>query len=230
MSQPGVLVDGSILGLEDSPGNGAAPLLLEREQQVPEAAIGTRRGAFKVTAAGVTWECTRCGTDNILDETFCSVCGSTFADTMRPPEVERVKRDPGMTAIWSMVFPGAGHAYLGMWGQAISRGMISVWVTMTALLTALQAENGLPLVTIVFGLAATALWVVHAHDAYREASGEGGAVLLKGKVFLYVVLGLLTLLIALLVGTALRGGAPSGGSGSVDLGAPGSAAYVSPAS
>ena len=165
------------------------------------------------------WECASCGTDNGLEETSCSVCGTTFADTVRPPGPERVQRDPGMTAIWSLVFPGAGHAYLGMWGQAISRGMISVWVTMTALLTAIQAENGLPMVTIVFALAATALWIIHAHDAYREASGDERAVLLKGKVFLYVVLGLLTLLIVLLVGAALRGGASNGGEGLVDVGA-----------
>lgn len=164
------------------------------------------------------WACTRCGTDNSLEETFCSVCGSTFADTVRPPEPERVRRDPGMTAIWSLAFPGAGHAYLGQWGQAISRGMISVWVTLTALLTAIQAENGLPLVAIIYGLAATALWVVHAHDAYREASGDERRVILKGKAFLYVVLGLLGILILLLVGTAFKGGVSPQGPAPVDLG------------
>lgn len=176
------------------------------------------------------WECSSCGTDNSLEETFCSVCGTTFADTVRPPGPERVQRDPGMTAIWSLVFPGVGHAYLGMWGQAVSRGMVSVWVTMTALLTAIQAENGLPMVTIVFALAATGLWIVNAHDAYRQASGDERSVLLKGKVFLYVVLGLLTLLIVLLVGTALRGGARNGGEGLVDVDAARSSPSVTSAS
>jgi hypothetical protein len=91
---------------------------------------------------------------------------------------------------------------------------------MTALLTAIQAEQGLPLVTIVFGIAATALWIVHAHDAYREASGDPRSVLLQGKVFLYTVLGLLGVLILLLVGAALSGRSSGGlgGTGGVDLG------------
>ncbi|MGI8407765.1 MAG: zinc ribbon domain-containing protein [Actinomycetota bacterium] len=205
-------MDGSILGL-DGPGapEGVRPQAsvtgeTTAQPVIPAEAIGTERGAFKVTEAGVVWACTRCGTENSMDEQFCEVCGSTFGDTLLPPPPEGPKRDPGMTAIWSLIFPGAGHAYLGMWGQAVSRGMISVWVTMTALLTAIQAENGLPLVAIIFGLAATALWIVHAHDAYREALGDGRAVLMKGRVFLYVVLGLLGLLIVLLVGAAVRGG------------------------
>ena len=52
---------------------------------------------------------------------------------------------------------------------------------------------------LLFGVIAFALWLIAAHDAYREATGASSAVILKPRYFLYVVLGLLLLLLALLV-------------------------------
>lgn len=141
------------------------------------------------------WECTLCQTENPLDRQFCSACDAPFAETLRPPAPERPQRDPNMTALVSLFMPGAGHAYLGMWGQAIARGTISIWVVFTALIGAIQ---GSVMLGAVFGIAAVALWAVAAHDAYREASGAPSAVLLKGRTFLYVVLGLLLLLMVML--------------------------------
>lgn len=170
----------------------------------PTAAVGTTHGAFTVREHGVVWTCDRCDTENPLDSPVCSVCGTSFADVMRPP-VERVERDPGTAALISLFFPGAGHGYLGMWGQAIARGVLSLWVLFVVLVSVLQRSGGSTLIAIVFGLAAFALWALAAHDAYREAQNQSGAVILKGKVFLYLVLGLLALLMILLVSTGLSG-------------------------
>lgn len=145
-----------------------------------------------------------------MESTHCSACNAAFSETLRPPEPERVQRDPGMTAIYSMVLPGAGHAYLGLWGQAVARAAIWLWVAFTAFMGAVQRKGGI-LLAITFGLAAIVLWLVSAHDAYREASGEPKLVILKGRLFLYVVLGLLLLLMVLLVATAIQArGAPGG--------------------
>lgn len=130
----------------------------------------------------------------------CRACGTPFAETLRERE-ERPARDPGTAAMISLFMPGAGHGYVGMWGQAIARAVISIWVVFTALLGAVQRATGL---VVVFGLAAIALWVVAAHDAYQEAQGNSAAALLKGKVFMYVVLGLLGVLFVMLVGAAFR--------------------------
>lgn len=170
----------------------------------PTAAVGTRHGAFTVREQGVVWTCDRCDTENPLDSPVCAVCGTSFADVMRPP-VERVERDPGTAALISLFFPGAGHGYLGMWGQAIARGVLSLWVLFVVLVSVLQRSGRSTLIAVVFGLAAFALWAVAAHDAYREAQHQSGAVILKGKVFLYLVLGLLALLMILLVSTGLSG-------------------------
>src|SRR5688500_17304443 len=87
---------------------------------IPESAIGTQRGAFKVTETGILWTCSRCDAENPLESQICEVCGAPFAETVRP-KVERIQRDPGTATLISLFFPGAGHAYLGQWGQAVAR-------------------------------------------------------------------------------------------------------------
>jgi hypothetical protein len=164
---------------------------------------GIRKGAFRVTDEGVFWTCPSCETENPLEQERCSACNTPFRTTLQVGgESDRPQRDPGKTAVYSLLMPGAGHAYLGMWGQAIARGVLSIWAVFTALMGAMQQKGGL-VIAIVFGMAAVGLWVVSAHDAYREAEGNPGMVLLKGKAYMYVVMGLLLVLVVLLVGAGL---------------------------
>ena len=58
--------------------------------------------------------------------------------------------------------------------------------------------------TVIFALAALALWAVGAHDAYREAKGESGLVLLKPRIFVFVVVGLLLVMFTLLMIVGLK--------------------------
>lgn len=185
-------------GPEPSPSSEGSSL------EVPSHVVGIKRGAFSVTESGITWSCKACDSENPMDVAACVVCGSKLADTLRPPEPQRPPRDPNMTALVSLGFPGAGHAYLGLWPQAIARGVLQLWVVAAALIGAI---SGSTLLGVLFGIASFALWLVSAHDAYREASGQPGLVLLKGRVFLWLVLGLLSILMITVVTTALR--APS---------------------
>ena len=171
----------------------------------PQRAVGTERGALRVKEDGVVWVCSRCEAENALEVEACRVCGSTFAETVRP-KVERPERDPGTAALLSLFIPGAGHAYIGLWGQGIARAVVSVWVIVVLLVSFLQrGDPGTGLTAIVFGLVAFALWAVAAHDAYREARREEALVLLKGRAFLYLVLGLLVLMLILMTVAGLRG-------------------------
>lgn len=117
------------------------------------------------------------------------------------------ERDPGTAAMLSLFMPGAGHGYLGLWGQAVSRAILGLWVSGIVLLAGLQDGAGSGLIAIVFGAASFGLWIVTAHDAYREASHDPGAVILKGRTFLFTVLGLLLMLLGMLVVSGLRASA-----------------------
>jgi ribosomal protein L40E len=169
---------------------------------VGPASPPVQRGAFTVASDGITWSCGRCGAVNDLAESNCNVCGTPFADVLREPGPVRPERDPGTTALLSLLCPGAGHAYLGLWGQAIARAVVSAWAGLVVLFAALQGGPGALPTILSFGAVAFCLWGVAAHDAYREARGEGDATALKSKHFLFLVLGLLGLQVGLMVLTA----------------------------
>jgi hypothetical protein len=188
---------------EELPAESSAPRSGTREaaeRRLKPAASG----AFTVTETGITWTCAACDNANPLEAQVCSVCGTSFAEMLRP-KPERPQRDPNLASLLSLFLPGAGHAYLGMWGQAIARGVISLWVLMVVVVSLLAAGKGSSnLVAIVFGAVGTVLWGVGAHDAFREARGEGLMTILKGKLFMYLVLGLLMLLFVLMMGAGLQ--------------------------
>lgn len=159
---------------------------------------------FEVTDQGITWKCSICDAVNPLEHSTCEVCSAPFAKTVLPEEVKPA-RDPNMAAMVSLFMPGAGHAYLGLWGQAIARAVVSLWVIMVVFVAALQrGAASSNLVMGVFSVVAIAFWAVAAHDAYREAKSEQSAVILKNKVFFYGVLGLLVLLVALLMSAVIK--------------------------
>jgi hypothetical protein len=169
----------------------------------PGVASEASERPFAVSAEGITWSCPTCATANPIESDVCSVCGTTFAQMVHP-EPELADKDPNTAALISLFFPGAGHAYLGLWGDAIARGVLSAWVILVAIIAAFAGEQASGrLVTILFGLIGFALWGVAAHDAYRAARKEKGRVILKGRGFLFLVLSLLGLLLLVLVGSAL---------------------------
>lgn len=160
-------------------------------------------GAVTVAEDGISWTCARCDSVNDLSESACIVCGATFAEAIKPSEEPRPPRDANKAALFSLFMPGAGHAFLGLWGEAIARGVISTWVVVVSIFAAAQGAPQARVMAILFGLVATALWMVAAHDAYREASNTPRLVLLKKRMFLYLVLGLLTLSIVVVFSTVL---------------------------
>lgn len=170
---------------------------------LPETPEGVRHGAFIVGREGISWTCSRCDAVNPFDARLCSVCGASFAEVLKEPPAERPERDPGMTALVSLFLPGAGHAYLGLWGPAAARAILSGWVALVTLFAAAQGGPGSAIIALCYGLAAFVLWGVAAHDAYREARREPQAVILRNKYFLHVVLGLLGMLMLIVFAAAI---------------------------
>jgi hypothetical protein len=160
------------------------------------------RGAFRVSDDGITWRCRVCESVNPLEAAACRVCGATLAETLRPPEPDGPIRDPGTAALLSLFLPGAGHAYLGLWGQAAARAVTAAWVGAVAVAAAAGRGVASP-PAVLFALVSFALWVVSAHDAYRESQRDRASVLLAGRSFLWAVVGLLLLSVVMLFASTL---------------------------
>lgn len=154
----------------------------------PPGPRGASQGPFAVTGDVVTWNCAVCHSDNQLAVSECAACGAPLAATLAP-RVERRGRDPGTAALLSLFAPGAGHAYVGSWGQAAARAVTILWVGCVALIFAVE-HGVLGPVPLLFEAAACGLWLVAAHDAYREAQGDPGAVLLRGHTHMWLFVGL----------------------------------------
>ena len=158
-------------------------------------------GSFSVRSGEVTWACKWCEARNPLAEQSCSVCGAGFGEVLKE-EKPQVARDPGVVALLSLFLPGAGHAYMGQWGQGVARAVVSIWAVLVCFFAGVQGGKGM-LLAIAFGVIAFSLWVISAHDAFREASGSPGLALIKSQHFLYLVLGLLGLQISMVFIVAL---------------------------
>ena len=161
--------------------------------------------AFLVGADGISWACKHCETVNSIETETCSVCGMSFADLLRPPGPDKPKRDPNTVALISLFWPGAGHGYIGEWGQAIARAVVSLWVLIVTGVSLVQ--SGVGAMATIFGGVAFGLWAVAAHDAFQEASNAPGRVILRPKYFLWLVLGLLVLLMGMLTVQGLQANA-----------------------
>ncbi|HYN35582.1 MAG TPA: hypothetical protein VEV82_01260 [Actinomycetota bacterium] len=190
------------------PLHAAPPVPATPQGGAPEGATktpgtGGDTGAFNVGEDGITWTCLRCKSVNAMAESVCTACGTTFAEAIKPPEPKGPKRDPKTTAIVSLFLPGAGHAYLGMWPEGIARAIISTWVVVMTIFSAMQGAGPAQTMSFLFGFVATGLWLVSAHDAYREAEGRANYILLKRSFFLYLVVGLLLMSMVMIFAAAL---------------------------
>lgn len=174
-------------------------------EAAPAAPVGSpgtapNEAGIRATGGGLVWACARCGADNPLAAMVCSVCDAPFADLFREAEPARPARDAGKAALMSLFMPGAGHAYLGLWGEGIARAVLSTLAGSAFFAGAIGGGGAQRLLVAgLFALVSAALWGVTAHDAYREAQGQTGSVILRGRAFLWVVVGLLVALVVALV-------------------------------
>ncbi len=103
--------------------------------------------------------------------------------------------DPTRAVVFSLLLPGAGHAYVGDWGGAIGRAILSIWVVTTTLALVFQKDlPGSIALAAIFGLTSVFLWLVAAHDAYQAAQWKDSRAILRGRRYLVltgVLLGVL---------------------------------------
>jgi hypothetical protein len=176
--------------------------------QTSTSTLEVKSGAVVREGETLTWRCSRCDSTNPIEVNSCPVCGASFFETFGPTETATktvpANRDPRVAAALSML-PGAGHLYLGLVAEGVTRLIFATWWWATAIFL----KSGAPIlvmVRIVYLLATLSLISVSALDAYRAATQPKLQPIFSRTVIRASSLVLFTLLILgmLVAGTVAR--------------------------
>jgi hypothetical protein len=181
----------------------AAAAATDSEGGTPTDAEG---GASTGAAAAATWPCPACGEANPIERDTCRVCGTPFGQLLRRAD-EAPKASPRDAALWSLAFPGIGHAKVGRGGDGIARGTFFVLTFGLTLVIAFSGVSNAALggVVVLLLLVALTVYLGSAYEAYRIA--EGGTPLVSSRVLLWATVGVVMLSVVLLAASVLTVGA-----------------------
>jgi ribosomal protein L40E len=177
----------SLRAAAPEPEPAAAPVLVR-----PAGAAEGSEGAK--TAA---WPCPTCGSLNPIELDVCSVCGTSFAQLLRQDE-PRSTVSPRDAFLWSLMFPGVGHAKAGRAPDGIARGTLFVLTFGLSLVVVLSGVSSPPVFAVMALLLVSAITIYlgSAAEAYRIA--DGGSTFVSARALLWATVGLIMLAISLL--------------------------------
>lgn len=148
-------------------------------------------------ARAATWPCPTCGSLNPLELDVCTVCGTSFAQLLRQDEpVPTVS--PRDAFLWSLTFPGVGHAKAGRAPDGIARGTLFVLTFGLALVIVLSGVSSPPVFAVVALLLVSAITIYlgSAAEAYRIA--DGGTTFVSSRALLWATVALIMIAVSLL--------------------------------
>jgi ribosomal protein L40E len=164
----------------------------------PVAAPTIARPAGEGGPAGATWPCPTCGSQNPIELDACAVCGTSFAQLLRQEEDRGPAVPPRDAFLWSLTFPGIGHAKVGRAPDGIARGTLFVLTFGLALVIMLSGVSSGPVFAVVVLLlvAALTIYLGSAAEAYRLA--EGGSPFVSARALLWATVALIMVAVSLL--------------------------------
>jgi hypothetical protein len=159
----------------------------------PVSRVATADGA-----AGATWPCPTCGAANPIELDACAVCGTSFAQLLRQEQESRPTVAPRDAFLWSLIFPGLGHAKIGRAPDGIARGTLFVLTFGLALVIMLSGVSNPAVFAVVVLLlvAALTIYLGSAAEAYRIA--EGAAPFVSARALLWATVALIMVAVSLL--------------------------------
>jgi hypothetical protein len=168
----------------------------------PTSAAPTAIAERRAESGGATWPCPTCGSPNPIELDVCAVCGTSFAQLLRQGE-DRPTVAPRDAFLWSLTFPGVGHAKAGRSADGIARGTLFALTFGLTLVIVLSGVSSAPVLGVVALLLASALvlYVGSAFEAYRIA--EGGATFVSARVLLWATVALIMVSVSLLAMSVL---------------------------
>lgn len=169
----------------------------EPDPEPPRAPTLTRPADGEATA-GATWPCPTCGSQNPIELDTCAVCGTSFAQLLRQEEDRGPVVSPRDAFLWSLIFPGVGHAKVGRAPDGIARGTLFVLTFGLVLVIMLSGVSSGPVFAVVVLLlvAALTIYLGSAAEAYRLA--EGGSPFVSARALLWATVALIMVAVSLL--------------------------------
>lgn len=187
--------------LDDSAGAGpdAGDAVGSPEEDGAGSAEDEPAGRFRRSGDAVDWRCEVCGRWNPLETPNCPACGTTLTEQFAEPDDAPAGVDATVAMIATAVLPGLGHLLLSRTGSGVARAVVYViwllggWLLLSEALGA--GQSALAAVPLLIG--AAVVWAVSQYDTHLLLSGrDADAQLLRPRVFLWLVVGVIGLLIA----------------------------------
>jgi hypothetical protein len=178
---------------------GAGQRTTERAGSSPAPAPdGTPAVATSTQAGRAFWPCPVCDAENAIEFDACAVCGTPFATMMRREE-DRPQVDPAVAFGRSLLFPGLGHAKLGLSAEGFARGALFVILLLVTLLIAFAGASSpvLKVLLVAFAVGTLGVYLLTAVEARKIA--EGGRPIVSTRMLLWVTVGVLMATMALIV-------------------------------
>jgi hypothetical protein len=166
------------------------------EEPEPATPLLARPGA-RTEGAALTWPCPTCGAQNPIELDVCGVCGTSFGQLLRQEEAAP-SVSPRDAFLWSLVFPGVGHAKAGRAPDGIARGTLFALTFGLALVIVLSgvATPAVLGVVVLLLVSALVLYLGSAAEAYRIA--DGGSPFVSARALLWATVALVMLSVSLL--------------------------------
>jgi hypothetical protein len=127
----------------------------------------------------------------------CGVCGTSFAQLLRQDE-PRPTISPRDAFLWSLVFPGVGHAKAGRAPDGIARGTLFVLTFGLALVIVLSGVSSPPVLGVVALLLVSALTIYLGSAAEAHRLAEGGSPFVSARALLWATVALIMTAVSLL--------------------------------
>lgn len=167
-------------------------------------------GRFRRHEGEIEWRCLACESWNPVGLVRCSVCSTGMAGPGQTAEPSQ-PASPAVVLTLSAVLPGAGHAALGRMATAWARGLTYLlWLLggVMLLVSAVGSEESL-LPGIILLLGAAALWAITMIDTQWLLARQSRQ-LLDARLFLWLVVGVIGLLMLTFMATFSRVGSNLG--------------------
>lgn len=164
-------------------------------------------GRFRRSGEGIDWSCARCESWNPIEISTCAVCGASFSRSLQEdvePEEPPRRLSESEAILSSIALPGLAHLMMRRTLTGLTRaGMYVMWLLGGLVLARGAAENQqslLPSLPLLLG--ALVLLGATAVDALSLARG-GDDVILTPRVFLWLIVAVIGLLIVAFMTSAL---------------------------